>query len=189
VELRKQREIDDILAYSSLLEKNYESLKKIDNIDFLVYNPKKITKLELLPQEKKKKINKNKIRKELLRKVRELALQLTDLNVVIRINSAQDHNIFRNKNKNITITYQETLNPELFPWYLIKIPGITTFEIYQVYKELVPNELIYSETILRKKHIGFKKLGQVEQPVVQEFLYCVCKQYKCDDIELVGKMV
>jgi hypothetical protein len=173
-----------------MLEKNYEMLKKQDSIDFLVFNPKKIPKIDIA-MEKKKKINKNKIRKELLRKVRDIAQQLSSINITIRLNG-QDYSILYGRNKPITITYQETLNPEIFPWYMIKFPNLTTLEIYQVYKELIPNELIYSQIILKKKSLRLKSKPRHFEPIVQiipEYQYCYCRQFKNDDTQLVGKFI
>jgi hypothetical protein len=102
----------------------------------------------------------------------------------------------RNKNKNITITYQETLHPEKFPWYRVTITGYTTFELYQTYKELIPNEVIYAQIILRRKsnlRIKPKKIVEPIVPVVipqqQELAtYCYCRTNKLD-INLVGKLL
>jgi hypothetical protein len=187
VELRKQRDIDDILAYAQVLEKNYEALKKQDNIEFLVYNPKKLPKLEKI--EKKRKTNILKIRKELLRKVRDIALQLSDLNITIKISSTQEYNLIRNKKRNIYITYAETLHPDLFPWYKITIENLTTYEVYQAYKEIVPSDAQYTELILRKKKNLRLSKSKHNKPILmnnlvvdfsQPYEYCYCKQKKND---------
>jgi hypothetical protein len=171
------------------LEKNYEALKKENNIDFLVFNPKKVPKLEVVI-EKKKKINKNKIRKELLRKVRDTALMLSNINIIIKVSNNSELNLIRNKKKNISISYLETLNPEIFPWYNIKIANLTGFEVYQVYKEFVPNELIYAQLIQKNKNgLRLKKAKPVLTPIVlpPDYEFCYCKKFT-QDVNLVGKI-
>ncbi len=92
----------------------------------------------------------------------------------------------------ISIPYEETINPEIFPWYMLE--GVTRFSPFDVFcfysKEIVPNKDAYNKIILKKsnslkKNKKSKKiLPQLKEPA---FKYCYCK--KDTGGTMIGKII
>jgi hypothetical protein len=51
----------------------------------------------------------------------------------------------------IPITFKETLNPKIFPWFLIKVGNFKTIEIFNFYKKTIKDENLFHKLILKNK--------------------------------------
>lgn len=158
IEIRKQRQIDDIQFYANVLEKNYDILKKMDRTFEPVVIKKKLS-LTPLKKIKNKQIIKKSLKKRekinLLKKVGELGKDISNLSIPIKINYGEDKNAKEysyDKNKKLknNISYLDTLDSKIFPWFLVKISNFTPAEAFNEYKQLVPDELSYNKLILKK---------------------------------------
>lgn len=141
-------------------------------------------------------------RKILLNTIRDLIKNISNLNIKITKNSitSEDNTneYIINPKEKIKLTYLDTLNPFIFPWYLVQILNLTPYEAYIIYKkELVPDEYSYNRIILKKnislgKKLKFKQkrnsLNEIVIPVIandqtaeEANLYCYCKgKYPAD---------
>jgi len=70
--------------------------------------------------------------------------------------TAKDYNLilvpnknFINKNSRNRLTYNDSLNPNLFPWYYIKYSNFSPYDIVSIYKNFIKNEEIYNKSILK----------------------------------------
>lgn len=207
LEMRRQRTIEDIVSYSKVLEKCYEqvnSLKKGESIKSSNNIKKNIHRLSLKSKYKKK--DKDKI----IRQVKYHAKDISRFFIVLKNKRAKvplnkkettdclvetDTNISNYeivKKPGIKINYQDTLNPAIFPWNKIFIEGLTTKDIFSLYKRLVPNEYIFSKIILNK---SFKKNHEIiiniinnkdKTQCIERYkpdpnLYCYCKKQYSDE--------
>jgi hypothetical protein len=105
-------------------------------------------------------------------------------------NSSNDNAFYEIvKKPGIKISYEDTLNPAIFPWNKIIVEGLTTKEIYALYKRSIPSSYIFSKIILNKtikkgqeilvNIINDKdKTQRIERACPDNNLYCYCrKQY------------
>ena len=67
--------------------------------------------------------------------------------------------VIKNVKEKINLSYPETLNPNLFPWFMIKgFSNLTPFDLHRIYmNELVPDESHFSKLILKKNFTSKKK--------------------------------
>jgi hypothetical protein len=179
MELKKQRAIDDILHYSEILEKNYKMLMKIDKtIDFTNKTKKLISLGNKHHKENNlhnnginnnhnnnnKNLDKNqnnikdlkkKDKIELIKKITEICKEISNLKLTIKGTKNKETNEIiysydKNRKLKINLTYKDTLDPKKFPWHMVKISNYTPAECFLAYKNVIPNEYIFAQHILRK---------------------------------------
>lgn len=121
---------------------------------------------------------------KIINKIREILLALSNMKIKIAINENMDYILENQPKERITLKYSDTLNPDIFPWFLLSdLTRFTPFEIFNYYsKELVPNEQVYNRLILKKslnlklkKKRSNNKVEQIE-PENSGFPYCYCKK-------------
>jgi len=190
--------VEDIIAYSKVLEKCYEQVnicKKGEKIKPIF--KKTVNRISLKSKFKKKD------KEKVIRQVKHYAKEISKFIIILKLRNQKNKKenvengavqiespvpIYDVIRKNtIKVTYQDTLNPKIFPWNKIIIEGLTTKEIYRLYKDMIPNEYKFSKKILNKPHKnkGDQKIinicegnGQirVEKYSDDEQLYCYCKK-------------
>lgn len=209
IELRKQRAVEDIICYSKILEKCYEQMSfvKKGEVNKLHSDLKRgINRISLKSKFKKK--DKDKI----IRQVKHYAKEVSKYFIVLKLKKPKQ--IIKKENgeapleevsdqlpastvpqyeivkkSGIKIDYKDTLDPAIFPWNKIFIEGLTTKEIFNFYKRIIPSESIFSKVILNKSIrkgqeiliniINDKdKTQRIERAAPDNNLYCYCrKQY------------
>lgn len=67
--------------------------------------------------------------------------------------------VIKNLKEKINLSYSDTLNPNFFPWFMIKgFSNLSPFDLHRIYmNELVPDECHYSRLILKKNFTSKKK--------------------------------
>ena len=113
-----------------------ESVKKSINNS---YNYEK--NIELTSSEKKSLIN----------AIREMLID--ESNLTLEINS-EDYSI--KTNSTIKLTYDDILYPEKFSWCFLKenqyyLNGISNYETFKIFQNLIPNKFDYAKNILKEK--------------------------------------
>lgn len=122
--------------------------------------------------------------------------------------SEYDYSIKINKEK-INLSYYDTLNPSVFPWYMLKgFSNLSPYDLYKIYStELVTDESNYSKLILKKNFTAKKKklskkkklrgiaaisiksaVNNVVQPeeTPSDEIFCYCKK-PCMGEYMIGK--
>lgn len=208
IELRKQRAIDDINQFAKILEKNYEILRKMDkHYDLSVFTPKKNISLTFSKNDNNKKQHiLEKDKRKLIHLIRELLKSLSNMNVVCKKSNEGEYTLDHCK-KGIKFTYEETKSPTVFPWYLVKLDNLSSFDCFNLYLSLVPTEYDYYRIILKKnyKKIIKKSLGlhikekiitiedtkgtKVEVYKEDDQLYCYCKRKFLVDDFMISKLL
>jgi hypothetical protein len=108
-------------------------------------------------------------------------MALSNMKIKISINDKMEYHLDYNPKEKISIPYEETINPEIFPWYMLE--GVTRFSAHDVFcfysKEIVPNKEAYNRIILKKSSCQKKnKKNKKNIPAKKEpdFKYCYCKR-------------
>jgi hypothetical protein len=138
-------------------------------------------------KEKKENFISKKDKTKVIKKIREILFNISNLNIcLININEEEGkeeiygvNSLYRDK---ITLTYEETLNPEIFPWYMLKgVTRLSPLEAFKLYsKELVLNHEAFNRIILKRPVIKLKKKKN------KAIAYCECKSTSEDDT-MIGK--
>ena len=100
-----------------------------------------------------KKILKKRDKIDLIKKVIEMCRDISNLNIPLKITSENEKKIFvydKNKKTKITLSYSDTLNPKVFPWFLMKFSNLSPFEAFTEYKQIVSNDFLFNKIILKK---------------------------------------
>lgn len=127
-----------------------------------------------------------------MKKIREILIEMSNMAVFIykssEIDGDESYSIKSEAKEKITISYEETLNPEIFPWYLLKgVSRLTSYEAYMIYsRDIVPNHEAYNRIILKKPAIKLKKNKVKKQP---EILYCVCKTNQDSELMIGNEII
>ena len=177
-ELKKQREVDDIKQFANIIEKNIEQYNKSHkNATLSVYNKSKGERAVLDLSASKIKLN-NKEKKSFINAIRNLALEISQLNIEV---NTKDYSLI--PSTTINLRYIDLLTPAKFPWYMLKetegyLAGMKPIEIFRIYKSIIPNEVEFNKVILRK---GTRSNLNKKNKVIT---YCYCK--KNDEAFMIG---
>jgi hypothetical protein len=127
-----------------------------------------------------------------MKKIREILIEMSNMTIsVIKTNDTygvETYSIKPEPKEKITVSYEETLNPEIFPWYLLKgVSRLTPYEAYMIYsRDVVPNHEAFNRIILKKPAIKLKKNKVKKQP---EILYCVCKTNQDSELMIGNEII
>lgn len=200
IELNKQRCIDDITNFAKLLEKNFEILHKFDKRnDFSIFSKNKKGKLGKVRTGDKIKAQRTRLnakeKARLICLVRAICKDLSSLRLglkEVQHDGAETSYKIEHTEK-IKLSYYDTLDPNKFPWYIVKIKNLSPFEIYCAYAELVPNAAIYASLVLKKNNqlkMGKKKKDAImqENNKEQEDIYCYCKKPSLPGDFMISKL-
>ncbi len=96
--------------------------------------------------------------------------------------SIKEFNYILQSNKNsqvkipINLSYNDSLNPKLFPWYYIKCGNLTPFEIFNIYKKHIKNDELYKKIILKNSFNVFSGLLNTDK--IQTYKNNITKKQK-----------
>ncbi len=198
IELKKQREIDDIKQFSNIIEKNINMYNKDHkNFPLSVYCKTKGEKINGVVNtdiiNKKIKLN-NKEKKMFLNSIRELESEISNLTIEV---NKDDYTIIEKKNKK-TLSYNDTCLAYKFPWYMIKeselyLNGMKPIEIFRLYQSIIPNETSYLKIIQKMSNSKLQKIIKQQKQKAKEKniikydnddIYCYC--HKDSNLFMVG---
>lgn len=142
----------------------------------------------------------------LIKQIRELVRKLDYLNFSVKLlkkdNLDKKYNIY----KQPYLSFLDLLDPKKFPWYLIEIPPFTTFQIYQAFREVIPNEYVYKSTILKMNHKDIIQPIRLQEELVSIIktkdnqtnvvkfqednqLYCYCQRVFKENEYMIGILI
>ena len=199
IELKKQREIDDIKQFSNIIEKNINMYNKDHkNSPLSVYYKTKGEKVNGIVNNdiinKKIKLN-NKEKKMFLNTIRQLESEISNLTIEV---NKDDFSIIEKKNKK-NLSYNDTCLAYKFPWYMIKdselyLNGMKPIEIFRLYQSIIPNEMAYLKIIQKMSNAKLQKLIKQQKQKAKEKnkeikyenedIYCYC--HKDSNLFMVG---
>ena len=199
IELKKQREIDDIKQFGNIIEKNINLYnREHKNSPLSVYYKIKGEKINGIVNNdiinKKIKLN-NKEKKMFLNTIRQLESEISNLTIEV---NKDDFSIIEKKNKK-NLSYNDTCLAYKFPWYMIKdselyLNGMKPIEIFRLYQSIIPNEMSYLKTIQKMSNVKLKKLIKIQKQNIKDKLfnydffnndiYCYC--HKDSGLFMVG---
>jgi hypothetical protein len=145
--------------------------------------------LSKLKSKERDNIISKKDKNRVMKKIREILIDMSNMNVSLvkssEVDGAEFYSIKPEPKEKITMSYEDTINPEIFPWYLLKgVSRLTPYEAFVFYsRDLVPNHEAFNRVILKKPAIKLKKNKVKKQP---EILYCVCKTNQDSEL-MIGK--
>ncbi len=130
-----------------------------------------------------------------MNRIREILIALSNRKIKISINENEEYHLDSQSKERITLSYQDTLDPEIFPWYMMEgVTRMTPWEVFVYYsKELVPSQESYSKNVLKisTKQKKKKKLRKILGKIIQqepETKYCYCKK-EINDVMMIGSFL
>ena len=160
LEFRRKKNEEDIKFYADVLEKCYVMSETMRKTVISKNGLKKsINRISINPTFKKK--NKEKI----LSQIKKIVKKYSQLSFLLKkkrnkVKKEQSNEFFEviESNDNwilsktiIKPSYEDTLDPGIFPWNKIKVEGLSTNSIYSYYKKAIPNDYTYHKIILGKQ--------------------------------------
>jgi hypothetical protein len=174
------RKLDHKLDFQVLQQKKYfqNSLRDEDSIEHNQIKQKsKVVKLKTI-----KKVNEDyeptkDDEKKIYKKIRTIISTMSNLDIFTKKENDNYTIVTNDDDKKITLKYEDTLNPDIFPWYKFEKTinkNLTAFKIYQNYRnKWITNPKQFRRIILKQKNIKLKKIKEVNSDT-NEVKYCIC---------------
>lgn len=155
IEIKNNKKKEDIMKFGEILEKQYESLQKQNprfNLITKTFPLEKSSSLHLKFLNKKRNKQNNqcnnnqynnfeltKIQQaKIISKVKEIYHKASNIDIIIKYKEkSKKYEVLRESNN--FITYKDTFDKDVFPWYLVNIPGIPIKVAYQTYGKIISN--------------------------------------------------
>lgn len=196
LEIKNSKKKEDIMKFAELVEKTLENLTKQNQKISLLTKPyalekcsannlkylnKKRTKLCQTDINEVPELSKNQLNKVISR-VKDVYHKISNLDVMVKYREkAKKYEVLKEFTN--FVSFKDTFDKNIFPWYLINIPGIPIKLAYVNYGRLCNNNTEFNKLILCKN--SDKSTHPVNLTTNTTSLYCYCKN-KYDESFMVA---
>jgi len=177
----------------------------------------------------KKPILLKKIKKKIISQIRDTVLKISNINIIVKkkhkkskdldictsSNALKTDVVSNEKDKtyydfapklNNGLTFFQTLNPNYFPWYMIKIDKMKTKDVYNQYLNLIPDQISFDRLVFKRiekknKHkrkfhnrlVNVIKNNTENTQTIQNFvednnIYCYCQKKYTPGSKMICKI-
>ena len=177
LEIKNNKKREDIFKFAELLEKAYENQKNIGKPITLIsktfplekssnYYFKFLNKKKKIITNNTQELSKSQINKVIL-KVKEVYHKISCLDIKLKYKERSKKYEFI-KGPSQEISFKDTFDKNIFPWYLINLPGIPIKLAYNYYGQECSSNNSFNQLILNKPNISVNP---------NKISYCYCKTF------------
>lgn len=176
IDFKLQKSIEEVVDFGDALEKCYNF--NIKNGVKLNYTLKKTNFIEKKESTRlrKKEVN------LLINRIRELA-KVTS-NATFEFKKKSKNTYYYNTKIESRYSFIDTINPKVFPWFLVRVKGRKSEELFEYYLSIVKDDNDFNKKILKKSQ---KQIDKINRKIISRFkeleespIFCICKRTKQD---------
>ncbi len=192
LEIKNNKKKEDIMKFAELVERSLENITKgilitkpyalekcsANNLKYLNKKRNKLCQTDIneIPDLSKNQLNK------VISRIKDVYHKISHLDVIVKFKEkAKKYEVLKEFTN--FISFKDTFDKNIFPWYLINIPGIPIKLSYVNYGRICNNNTEFNKLILSKNND--KNNSSVNVAVNTTSLYCYCKN-KYDESFMVA---
>lgn len=189
LELRNQKKKEEIYKYFSILEKNLNSNSKArvkisqpNNIK----NPDSSLKRQSIMLNNKRRNNSDNTKElsksqsqRIISKFRDIIYKINNLTIsVSHTDKSFKYSVSKSESR-ISLNHKQIFDINIFPWYLVRLPGITPLRAYRHIENICPDEQHLKNMIRLNASFIDKNYSSLSASIDEETdtkYYCYCRK-------------